>query len=140
MPDLHQLLLQRRMDAMHEQAPDPYHDYTREQFQREDGTTKGRGFLGVFPLPNAYDPGVASEYSVRDRKFPQDHPTLVPGLNAPELNKLLNHIEFGQGKVPGSVYDKARAFAEQRQAAGQDLFAQEGEQQNDLLPMFRRIK
>jgi hypothetical protein len=127
------------MAAMGEQAPDPYHDYAQEQFQRENGTTKGKGFLGVFPLPNAADPGVASEYSTGDSKFP-DYPTLVPTLNASELNRLLNHIELNQGKVPQSVYGKARAFADKRDFNGQPLFAQEGEQRTDILPMFRRIK
>lgn len=140
MPDLHQELLKRTLAAMGEKAPDPFHDYTRQEFKREDGSTKGRGFLGALPLPNAFDPGVASEFSTADSATGPDYPTLVPTLTAAELNKLLNHIESGVGKVPGSVYDKARAFKAQRERAGKPLFAQEGEQNYDVLPTFQRIK
>lgn len=139
MPDLHQLLLQRTLAAAGEKAPDPYHDYAGEQFKRENGTTKGKGFLGVFPLVNAADPGLASEYSTGDDKY-ADYPTLVPTLDASELNRLLNHIELGQGKVPKSVYTKAKDFANHRDFNNKPLFAQEGEQRTDLLPLFRRIK
>ncbi len=137
--DLRDYLMQRQMAAMGQKAPDPYHDYAGEQFKRENGTTKGKGFLGAFPLTNTPDPGLTSEYSVADSATGPDYPTLVPGLDASELSRLLMAIEF-KGKVPNSVIAKARQHAAMRQAQGKDVFAQEGEQQTDTLPMFRRIK
>lgn len=136
--DLNQYLLNRRQGSMGEKAPDPYHDYAGEQFQREDGTTKGKGFLGVFPI-NGPDPGVMSEYSIADSENGPDYPSLVPTLNEAELNQVLNQ------HVSPTVHNKARAFAALRQHQNKSVFAQAGEQQDgvslpDAFPMFRRIR
>lgn len=124
---------------MGEKAPDPYHDYANEQFQRASGTTKGKGFLGVFPITHVEDPGVASEYSIGDDRAGLDYPTLVPRLTGAELNKTLNAIEQ-HSALPRSVEDKALQHAMMRRAQGKSVFAQEGEQQTDINPTFLRIK
>lgn len=131
-PDLHQVMLQRRLHAMHELAPNPYtrmaHPAT--PYTREDGSQKGNGFLGVLPS----DGSVMSEYSIADSPLIKgDYPSIVPTLNASELNQILNK------HVPASAGDKALQFALARQKAGQPVFAQDGEQHTDILPMFQRI-
>lgn len=124
---------------MGEKTPDPYHDYANEQFKRADGTTKGKGWLGVFPITHTPDPGVTSEFSIADSREGPDYPSIVPNLNASELNRLLNTIEFG-GAVPSDIHDKALLHSVMRESQGRNVFAQPGEQRTDLLPMFRRIK
>lgn len=132
MPDLHQLLLQRRMAAMGQSLPRPA-DIGNAGALREDGSQKGHGFLGDFPVTG----GSMSEYSIADPSsgIKGDYPSIVPTLNAPELNQILNDPHH----VPESAADKALAFALSRQKAGQSVFAQDGEQRQDVMPYFRRV-
>lgn len=138
-PDLRVVLQGLRNAAMGQQAPDPYHDYAGEQFQRASGTTKGKGFLGEFPITHTEDPGVTSEYSIGDDRAGLDYPTLIPTLNASELNRTLNAVEQ-HTPLPKSVEEKAWQHAQMRRAQGKNVFAQEGEQNYDIMPYFRRIK
>lgn len=131
--DLRQALLQRRLSAMHEQAPDPYHAMKEESHwdKRPDGSKKGQGFLGVLPSNGS----VMSEFSIADSPQIQgDYPSIVPTLNAGELNQILNQ------HVPPSAADKALQFALSRQKAGKPVFAQPGEEDPTILPMFNRVK
>lgn len=97
--------------------------------KRPDGTDKGNGFLGVLQRP---DGGVSSEISVGVQIGGKetDVPLLVPTLTRPELDAILA-IPDGDpkffDKLPPGVIDKARAFAEQRLAAGKGVFADASE-------------
>lgn len=100
---------------------------------RPDGSMKGLGFLGVFPMP---DGGVASENSIADSEHLKDangkyldYPIFVPTLTRDEVKAALA-FTASNGKIPlpDSVYDKAEAFALYRQSKGLPLFAQLGEQ------------
>lgn len=98
---------------------------------REDKTEKGKGFLGQLPVPD----GSASEMSISTDQFGgKDFPSIVPTLNASELNQVLSK------RIPDSAIQKAEEFARQRIAAGKPMFAEEGEQNYDVLPTFMRIK
>lgn len=91
---------------------------------REDGTPKGTGFLGVLRRP---DGGVSTELSIgvnvdgRD----MDIPTLVPTLSRTQVNRLLS-LKDGE-QIPRDIVDKAVAFAKLRMSQGKPVFAQPGE-------------
>lgn len=93
--------------------------------KRPDGSDKGNGFLGVLQRP---DGGVSTEISVGMEIGGKetDIPLLVPTLTRPEIDGILaldeGDPEFFK-KLPPGVLDKARAFAEQRIAAGLPVFA-----------------
>lgn len=92
---------------------------------RPDGSDKGPGYLGVLQRP---DGGVSTEISAAfdDVANGQDIPLMVPTLNREEVQALLStpsdDPNFYQ-KIPHTVFQKAIAFARQRQAAGLPLFA-----------------
>ena len=93
---------------------------------RSDGTPKGDGFLGALPRP---DGSVSSEISIGvniDGKE-VDIPTLVPTLSQSERQWLLTNDLSDPKKIPGSIIDKAIAFARPRLAAGKSPFAGAGE-------------
>jgi hypothetical protein len=94
---------------------------------REDGTKKGKGWLGLLRRP---DGDVSSELSVGveiDGKE-RDIPLLVPTLTRAEIEQILSSDE-----TPRGALDKAIAFARQRIANGQDPFASPAES-----PQYRR--
>ncbi len=119
--------------------PDPV--YKEQDWDtRPDGTRKGLGFLGALVRP---DGGVMSEFSLADSEHLKDaqgqymdYPSLVPTLTPAEIRFLLNAKEGT--KIPDSIYEKAEAFALQRQQAGLPLFAEPSEAQEWLYPEFRR--
>jgi hypothetical protein len=140
------MLIRKRMLAMKEQAPDASKAVQLDpSWYRGNGTLKGQGFLG--PLQNSSGQTM-SEYSIADSNklrdpsgdiYPEDngkesYPTIIPGITAIELNSLLSN-----GKVLPSLSDKATAFALARRAAGKSLYAQDGEQDYNWLPEFRRL-
>lgn len=109
---------------------------------RTDGTKKGQGFLGPLALPN----GTATEYSIADSEKLKDangnyrdYPSIVPTLSPGELAAVLR-AAGGHGQLPDSVYDKAEAFALERNRRGLPLFAQGGEQMPYMpaVPSHRR--
>lgn len=93
--------------------------------QRQDGTPKGRGFLGVLQRPDRT--GVMTEYTVGVRVAGKemDVPTLVPTLTREEVHTILN-IKDGE-ELPRTIIEKAQAHAEARVKAGRSVFAESGE-------------
>ena len=94
--------------------------------KRADGSTKGRGFLGVLKRP---DGGISTELSVGVSIDGKDMeiPSLVPTLTPAEVHTMLS-LKEGE-KPPKSVVDKAVKFAISRMKAGKSVWAQPGEQQ-----------
>ena len=78
---------------------------------------KGLGFFG--PLQTA-DGSVMNEFSTDDESG--QYPLVVPTLSRAELGSLLAGQDISQ-----AIYDKARAFADQRRAAGRSPFIEPGE-------------
>src|SRR5258708_29722986 len=105
---------------------------------REDKTSKGEGFFGSLLRPDGS--GVMSEDSVGVpiNGKEMDIPTFVPTLTAEEVNLLLSLPEGQQ--PPQSIIQKAAQFAQQRVAAGKPVFAERGEQQEQMYPQFQRAK
>lgn len=103
-------------------------------FRYNSTQPKGQGFLGPLQRP---DGGVMSEYSVGMNVggHETELPSIVPTLTREELLAILQSQEGTQ--LPASVFQKARAYAEQRLKNGQSPFAAEGEQQN-LYPDLQR--
>ena len=89
--------------------------------KREDGTLKGRGYLGL--LKRA-DGGVSSELSMSSEIDGREiiYPLLVPTLTREEVEWLLNNA-VDPGSVPPSIKAKALAHAKMRMAAGKSPFA-----------------
>lgn len=96
---------------------------------REDGTIKGQGYFG--PIQHAsgagstelsigYGEPTSRAYTHRSDRL---YPSLVPTLTREEIGAVVGGDEF-----PESVYQKARAYGEQRLAQGRSPFAQVGEQ------------
>ena len=77
---------------------------------------KGKGFFGLLATPSG---AYASEYSIESDG--REMPTLVPTLTADEVQSVLN------GQLTPQIIEKARAFAQQRQSAGKNAFAQPNE-------------
>jgi hypothetical protein len=108
------------------------------EWYREDGTKKGMGFLGAlptgFPAPDGMPPreqGVATEFSVAQRLKDAngqwlDYPALVPTLTPDEVAHTMWAIN-ARRPLPPSVMKKAEAFALQRRAQGQPVFAKPDE-------------
>ena len=91
---------------------------------RQDGTAKGAGFLGVLKRP---DGGVSTEISISTNAVGgRDFPLLVPTLTRDEVTKVLALDETSKDffkKLPKGVVEKAEAFAERRKREGRSLFA-----------------
>lgn len=94
---------------------------------REDGSLKGFGFFGVLPSkdpsmpPGSYSTELSSSARLNGKETA--YPLLTPNLTRAEIDHLLS------GKKPtNAIYDKAEAHAKQRLAAGQNPFAEHGEQ------------
>lgn len=104
---------------------------------REDKTSKGEGYFGSLVRPSG---GVMSEYTVGVpiNGKEMDIPTFVPTLTADEVGFLLN-IKEGQ-KIPQGIISKAAQFAQQRLAQGKSVFAERGEQQENVYPQYQRAK
>lgn len=96
--------------------------------KRADGRAKGHGFLGLLRRP---DGGVSSEISVgvEINGKEMDIPLLVPTLTRKEVDTLLKLPvdENFNRNLPRSIMDKAVAHAQQRLAAGLDVFADSAE-------------
>lgn len=106
-------------------------------WKRDDGSVKGLGFLGLLQRP---DGGVTSELSVGVpiNGKETDIPTFVPTLNKEEVGTLLN---WKSGtKIPDTIIRKATEYAQSRVASGKSPFAQNGEQQTQLFPEFKRAQ
>ncbi|HEX8783334.1 MAG TPA: hypothetical protein VF764_08185, partial [Steroidobacteraceae bacterium] len=110
-PDVHDLRIP---------AGSPLADQSRWG-KREDGTLKGRGYLGL--LKRA-DGGVSSELSMSSDIDGREilYPLLVPTLTRDEVEWLLNNPVDPQN-VPASIKSKALAHAKGRLAAGKSPFA-----------------
>lgn len=87
---------------------------------RQDGTPKGKGFLGELKRP---DGGVMTEYTVgvEINGKEMDIPTLVPTLTKDEVDTLLN-IKVGE-QPPDAIVQKAVDYAKQRLSDGKGVFA-----------------
>lgn len=95
---------------------------------RQDGTTKGSGFLGELKRP---DGSISTELSVGvsiDGKE-TEIPSLVPTLDKSEIDYLL----AGNKPTP-AILDKAVAHAKERITQGKSPFAQEKETQGSPAP------
>lgn len=105
-----------------------------DDWKREDGSTKGLGYLGLLKRP---DGGVTSELTigVPINGKEMDIPTFVPTLTKQEVTSLLTWKEGD--KIPAAIIKKASDYAKQRLAKGQSVFAQDGEQQS-LYPELER--
>ena len=93
---------------------------------RNDGTPKGKGYLGEIQLP---DGNVATEYSIgvnMDGKE-VEIPTLVPTLTEDEVALMRDDIIPNHKPVPKAIAEKAIAHAEQRMAEGKSVWAEEDE-------------
>lgn len=105
--------------------------------KREDGSQKGKGFLGLLSRP---DGSVSSEISMSTDDFGgKEFPTIVPTLSQPELDFLLN-MNVGRDAVPLSIRRKAVDFAKQRESQGKPLFAQPGEEDYSVHPQYQRVE
>lgn len=89
--------------------------------KREDGSTKGTGFLGVLKRP---DGGVSTEISVgvNINGKEMEIPTLVPTLTKQEVDYLLSG-----GRPTDAIVQKAAEFAKGRIAEGKSVFASDAE-------------
>lgn len=91
--------------------------------KRQDGTDKGKGWLGVHKSTNGND---MTEYTVglniggRD----VDVPTFVPGLSKEELAHLKTEPDMSKrSAINESILRKAAAHAKKRMAEGKSVFA-----------------
>ena len=92
---------------------------------RNDGTTKGTGFLGVLKSSDGRD---VTEYAINSEDVVVggkniEFPTIVPTLTAEEKELMLNDIIPNNKRIPNSIYDKAVAHAKDRLAKGKSVFA-----------------
>lgn len=92
---------------------------------RQDGTQKGRGFLGPIDLP---DGGVATEYTTQSDAVTVngqriDFPTLVPTLTPQEIEIMRSDIIPNQKPIPEPIMKKAIQHANSRLANGLSVFA-----------------
>jgi len=96
---------------------------------REDNTLKQQGYFGPVQhssgkmsteLSIGYGEPTSRAYTHRTDRL---YPSMVPTLTREELDAVV-----GGGEWPDAVYDKARAYGEQRLRQGRSPFAQPGEQ------------
>lgn len=103
--------------------------------KRNDGTPKGRGYLGQ--VRNARGE-VMTELTVgvnMDGKE-TEIPTLVPTLTAEEVT-YLKMLDLDKGeRIPDQILEKAVQFAEGRRAQGLPVFADEYDE--ELIPHYRK--
>lgn len=96
---------------------------------REDETLKAQGYFG--PIKHAsgasstelsigYGEPTSRAYTHKSDRL---YPSMVPTLSREELDAVVGGEDW-----PESVYDKARAYGEQRLAQGKSPFAKPGEQ------------
>jgi len=100
---------------------------------RADGTPKGQGYFGTLQRP---DGKVSTELSIGvnfDGKE-VDIPALVPTLSQDEIKYLLNN-----GKPTKAIVQKAVSHARNRMSQNKNVFAQEGEQMEELSPAVRQF-
>ena len=81
---------------------------------------KGQGYFGMQPAADGYSSEISAEDNPSLRN--QEYPLMVPGISREELEMLL----LGSQPTP-SIFDKARAHAQKRIAAGMSPFAQPSE-------------
>lgn len=101
---------------------------------RNDGTPKGRGFLGEL---KDSDGNVMTEYSV-GVEFDGEEveiPTITPMLDKNEI-KQLQHLREGE-RVPASIIHKAVRHAQMRKENGLPYFATDDDY--PLIEDMRRI-
>jgi hypothetical protein len=96
---------------------------------REDETVKQQGYFGPVQhssgkmsteLSIGYGEPTSRAYTHKTDRL---YPSMVPTLTREELDAVV-----GGGEWPDAVYDKARAYGEQRLRHGKSPFAQPGEQ------------
>lgn len=89
---------------------------------RNDGTKKGKGWLGEIKLPNG---GVATEYSIGVNlgEGEMEIPTLVPTLTEEEVALMRDDIIPNNKRVPQEILDKAVAHARQMLAEGKSVWS-----------------
>jgi len=92
-----------------------------KQNHRPDGTPKGVGFLGRLQRP---DGRVSTEISIGVEIDGEEIliPTLVPTLNAEQVQRLLA-IDLQKEEIPDDIRRMAVDFAMQRRKAGLPFFA-----------------
>lgn len=108
--------------------------------KREDGTDKGRGWLGLMRRP---DGQVSSELSVSSDINGKEtlFPLLVPGLSKDQVQQVLAATPEEAMKIPG-VMQAASEFAKQRIAAGKSPFAGQDESptyESDASGRFKNV-
>jgi hypothetical protein len=85
---------------------------------RPDGTMKGNGYFGTLLRKDGdVSTELSAGFDINGRQV--EAPLLVPTLNVPEIDHLLN----GQGGIPDSILQKAYEYAMQRILAGKSPFA-----------------
>lgn len=78
---------------------------------------KGSGYYGFIAAPEGYSTEISSE-----DQYGREYPLMVPTLSRAELDELVGK----QGAdISSRIYDKAEAWAEQRQAKGMSPFAEQ---------------
>ncbi len=95
--------------------------------QRENGTPKGTGFLGVLKIKGG---GVATEYTTQSNAVKVDgkridFPSLVPTLTEAEVRQMTDDIIPNRKKIPEPIMRKAIDHANKRTAEGKSVFATE---------------
>jgi hypothetical protein len=93
--------------------------------KRNDGTSKGTGWLGVIDLGNG---NVATEYTSQSQSVlvdgkQIDFPTLVPTLTKKEIEEMKKIMAAGKD-APGPVMQKAVDHALKQLAEGKSVFMQ----------------
>ena len=93
--------------------------------KRNDGTKKGKGWLGVVDLGSG---NVATEYSTQSDAVKVngqrvDFPTLVPTLT-PEEIETMKKVISSKGKIPEPIMQKAIEHARKQLAANKSVFAE----------------
>jgi len=92
--------------------------------KRNDGTKKGKGWLGVIDLGGG---NVATEYSTQSDAVKVngqrvDFPTLVPTLT-PEEIETMKKVISNKSEIPESIMQKAIEHARKQISANKPIFA-----------------
>jgi len=98
---------------------------TADYGKRNDGTKKGKGWLGVIDLGGG---NVATEYTTQSDAVKVngqrvDFPTLVPTLTPAEIEAMKKVIS-SKGEIPEPIMQKAIEHARKQIAANKSVFVE----------------
>jgi hypothetical protein len=98
--------------------------------KRQDGTAKGKGYLGTLAVPGGK---VATEYSISSDRVKNkqgqsvDFPSIVPTLSKQERKAMTQQIIPSKARIPEPIVKKAVAHANTRIAQNKSPFKQPSE-------------